>query len=168
MATNGTFEFRPRFREVVPVYRNITRVWISDGEDGHPSGMLCAEYVDGNELELGSVTLYPIAVEQGYQGTEEEWIQAIVDVAATDKAATVSILYANSTDGTTPPSLGWSATPNPESGKYTWTQITLSWFPDTASAATSVIYTVSYNGLDTPPFNTATNEEIDALFASNP
>jgi len=147
MNGNGVYEFYPTFKEFLSVYRDVKRVWIGDGSggDNNESGMLYAEYANSRIVELGYVTLYPIAVENGYEGTESEWIRAIVNMAATDKGATASVSYQNSTSGTNPPSGGtWSNLPNPQQGQYVWTRVVLRWVDGT----TSTLYSVSYVGID--------------------
>ena len=68
MPSNGIFEFYPSFKEFLPVYRDVTRIWMGDGETTGESGMLYAEYADGHVQELGWVSMYGLAVQEaGYR-----------------------------------------------------------------------------------------------------
>lgn len=142
MANNDFFTFYPEFSEFLPVYRDVARVWIGDGSRTGKMGMLYAEFASEEVVELGYITMYPIAQQNGYEGTDSDWARAIMHLAAADKAATVSVVYSNSTDGTVHPNEGatWTETPNPENGKYIWSKITLEWLDE----STSDLYSVSY------------------------
>lgn len=144
--SEGIFTFYPQFKEFLPLYRDVTRVWIGDGENTGEKGMLYAEYANGQVAELGFITLYPLAVEGGYTGTEAEWMDAIIHLAASNKGATVVTTYQNSDNPSTPPldSDNWSPTPSPQQGKYLWARSTLTWADQTQSN----IYNVSYIGQD--------------------
>ena len=144
MANNGVFEFSPTFREFLPVYRDVTRVWIGDGINTGSSGMLYAEYADGHVGELGSVSLYATAVANGYTGTERDWLLMIMSVANLVRGSTVSISYAVSASGTTHPSGSWSPTPVFEKGKFTWAKLDLQWI----DGNTTSVYFAAYQGLD--------------------
>lgn len=146
MATNDFFTFYPQFNEFLPVYRNISRVWIGDGRNTGEAGMLFAEYETGEVIRLGYVTLYDYAHDNGYTGTAAQWAQAVIQLASTSKAAVVSTVYLTSEDGTNHPasSAEWSSTPSMVQGQYLWTKITLSWVDST----TSELYLVTYIGLD--------------------
>ena len=143
---DGNFTFTPQFKEFLPLYRDVTRVWIGSSANNEKEGMLYAEYANGSSSELGYITLYPLAVENGYTGTDTEWMQGIISLIATNKGASVTLRYQNSTNGTTHPSAssGWTTTPSPQQGKYLWTKVTLTW----ADQTTSDVYLVSYQGSD--------------------
>ena len=139
------FTFTPQFREFLPLYQDVTRVWIGDGTNGS-LGELYAEYADGTQSDIGSVSLYPLALEEGYQGTAQEWMHDIVDLVEAGKDATATTVYYNSTSGSIDPTLvpatDWSSAPNPQPGKYIWSKITLTW----NNGSSSAIYTVTYVG----------------------
>lgn len=144
---DGVFTFRPEFKEFLPSYRYVNRVWIGDGVNTGTSGMLYAEYEDGSVAELGSVSLYATAVENGYQGTEKQWVQMIIGVADLVKGATAEIHYMISDSGVEHPdeeSEEWSETPSFEQGKFTWAKVDLRWIDGT----TTTFYSASYHGRD--------------------
>ena len=146
MGSNGVFEFSPSFKEFLPVYRDVTRVWIGNGITTGKDGMLYAEYADGTVAELGSVSLYATAVEQGYTGTERDWVLMIMSVSQLVTGSTASISYKVSNSGTVhpDPSSGWSPTPVFEKGKFTWAKIDLTWI----DTSTTTFYMASYQGQD--------------------
>lgn len=144
---NGVFTFSPTFKEFLPTYRDVVRVWIGNGSTTGSSGMLYAEYEDGSVAEVGSVSLYATAVENGYQGTEAEWLQMIIGVANLVKGAEASVSYMVSTSGDTHPAAddsNWSATPAFEKGKFTWCKTDLTWIDGTKTT----YYTAAYQGQD--------------------
>mgnify|MGYP003571257414 CR=1 FL=1 len=150
MATN-VYTFYPNFKEYLPLYHNVTNVWLGDGKNTKPgfntSGMIYVMYEDGMVEELGSVSMYAVAKANGYTGTEAQWTQMILEVAALVKGATASIAYMTTDDGQNhpdPESEDWAETPTPEKGKYVWTKIDLRWIDST----TTTIYSVSYQGED--------------------
>ena len=155
-----TFTFTPEFKEFLPIYRDVTRVWIGDGATTGDSGMLYAEYANGEISELGFVTLYEIAVQHGYQGTVNDWTQAIISLAAMNKGATTVTVYRNSNTGVEHPaaSAEWSPTPTPTKGEYLWAKTTITWVDST----TSVFYSVSYQGQDSAL--TSVNGETGNVF----
>ena len=140
------FTFYPQFNEFLPIYRDVTRVWIGDGINTGTSGMLYAEYADGHVDEVGSVSLYATAVANGYTGTERDWVLMIMSVANLVTGSTVTISYKVSTSGTThpDPSSGWSSTPVFEKGKFTWAKLDMRWI----DGRTTTVYFASYQGLD--------------------
>ena len=146
MASNGVFEFSPSFKEFLPVYRDVARIWIGNGINTGKSGMLYAEYADGHVGELGSVSLYATAVENGYEGTERDWLLMIMGISNLITGSEVSISYAISESGTTHPSdaADWSPTPVFEKGKFTWAKLDLQWI----DGNTTSVYFASYQGLD--------------------
>jgi hypothetical protein len=141
------YTFDASFTEFLPEYRDVTRVWIGDGVHTGTYGMLYAQYVNNEIAELGYVTLYNIAAEEGYEGSATDWADAIVDLAAMDKGATVTVSYQNSSSGVNPPSNAnaWTSSPTPTKGQYLWTRIKLKWKKRTLE---DTIYTVSYQGAD--------------------
>ena len=143
--SDGIFTFSPQFQEFLPVYKDVTRVWIGNGINTGISGMLYAEYNDGHTAQLGSVSLYQTAVENGYTGTESQWLQMIMGVADLVTGSNVSLSYQISEDGQHIPTGSWSATmPAPQQGKYTWTKIDLEWI----DGNTTSIYISAYQGKD--------------------
>ena len=66
------YTFRAKFEEFHILYRGVVRVWMDNG-------ILYAEYLDGVIQELGPASSYAIAVEHGYEGTEEEWEELIAN-----------------------------------------------------------------------------------------
>ena len=139
--------FNASFSEFLNQYRDVTYVYISDGTDGNPIGTLCATYAGGTTQAIGYVDLYNIAHERGYTGTAENWVDAIVSLAAMDKGAETTISYQNSTSGTVHPTgdVGWTSSPNPQKGEYLWTRVKLKW---KKREQEDVIYIVSYQGKD--------------------
>ena len=197
MANNEIFTFTPQFTEFLPLYQNVSRVWIGNGTTTGKAGMLYAGYEDGNVIELGSVSLYSTAVELGYEGTEREWLNMIMSVSDMVKGSEIHTSYQISNNGTVPPSGEWSSEPIYEKGKFTWTKIDLVWIDRT----TTTICFPAYQGMDgqvesingsvghviihgdnlhieenseqtikeyideNDILNTATDDEIDALFS---
>lgn len=146
---DSIYTFYPNFKEFLPLYRGVLRVWMGDGKNTGTSGVIYAEYEDGTVTELGSASMYAVAVANGYTGTEAQWTRMILGVASLVKGATADIAYMTTTDGVNhpdPESQGWAQTPTPEKGKYVWTKIDLKWIDST----TTTIYTVSYQGNDGP------------------
>ena len=144
---NGVFTFRPEFKEFLPSYRYVVRVWIGDGVETGTSGVLYAEYEDGSIAELGSVSLYAIAAAKGYEGTEEQWLQMIMGVADLVKGAEAHVSYMVSESGVEhpdPENEGWSDTPSFEKGKFTWSKVDLKWIDGT----TTTFYSAAYQGKD--------------------
>lgn len=144
---NGVFTFRPEFKEFLPSYRYVVRVWIGDGINTGTSGVLYAEYEDGSVAELGSVSLYATAVANGYEGTEEQWLNMIIGVADLVKGAEAHVTYMVSESGVEhpdPESEDWSDTPSFEKGKFTWSKIDLKWI----DGNTTTFYSAAYQGLD--------------------
>ena len=139
-------EFFPTFNEFLPVYRGVNRVWIGDGVSSGTSGMLYAEFADGNSSELGYVTCYAAAQQAGYTGTEREWLEMLMSVSQLVQGTQITTKYQTSESGTSHPSptSGWVDTPNPEKGKYLWAKIDIKW---TAYTPTTV-YMVTYIGKD--------------------
>ena len=119
---NNPVEFRATFKEFLPLYRDVTRVWIGDGSssvqsDHQLAGMLYAEYATGDVAELGYVTLYDYASNHGYSGSVDDWTAGVISLVAMNKGATISVKYQTTTNGTTHPdadSSGWSNSPNPQ------------------------------------------------------
>ena len=140
------YTFHPNFKEFLPIYRNVTRVWIGNGETTGEDGMLYAEYADGYVTELGSVSLYATAVENGYTGTAREWLSMIIGVADLVTGSTISISYFVSNSGTVhpDPTEEWSPTPVFEKGKFTWAKIDMQWI----DGNTTTMYMASYQGED--------------------
>ena len=157
------FTFTPKFKESIPVRQNVSEVWIGDGTNGE-YGMLYARYTDGSEpVALGSVSLYPLAVDQAhYSGTAEEWITDLVGLMSSGKGAVADTKYYSSDSGDINPAQvpagSWTTTPNIQKGKYLWSKITLTWRDE----STSDIYTVTYVGEDggVASFNGATGTVI--------
>lgn len=144
---NGVFEFHPTFKEFLPSYRYVVRVWIGDGVNTGTSGTLYAEYEDGSQAELGSVSLYAKAVEAGFEGTEAEWLNMIIGVADLVKGATASVSYMISDSGVEhpdPDNPSWSDTPSFEKGKFTWSKVELTWIDTTKTT----FYSAAYQGRD--------------------
>lgn len=142
--SDGIFTFYPQFKEFLPVYRDVARVWIGDGVHTGESGMLYAQYVDGTVVELGYVTLYSQAVEAGYTGSAADWVDGVINLVAMNKGATVRVTYQNSTSGTVRPTGEWTNEPHPEQGKFLWSKLVLTWI----DSSTSEVYLVSYEGRD--------------------
>ena len=144
---NGVFTFRPEFKEFLPSYRYVVRVWIGDGVETGTSGVLYAEYEDGSIAELGSVSLYAIAAAKGYEGTEEQWLQMIMGVADLVKGAEAHVNYMVSESGVEhpdPEDENWRDTPSFEKGKFTWSKVDLKWIDGT----TTTFYSAAYQGKD--------------------
>lgn len=118
--------FRGDYGTFAPIYNGLRRTWIG-GVDGAPGdyGVLYGEYSDGSTVRIGNV-IGP----KGDQG----------DIAT----AVVTIAYRNSDNGTTPPSgsSGWSASPNPQPGEFTWTRTIYNW----NNGSVETIYNVVYSG----------------------
>lgn len=76
--------FDVEFADFVVLYRGVERVWIDD------PGTLHAEMVDGAVQDLGPVTSYYYALEHGFEGTFEEWVQVIEDGSDNAQAAAAS------------------------------------------------------------------------------
>ena len=146
MSSNGVFEFSPSFKEFLPVYRDVTRVWIGNGTTTGEDGMLYCEYADGHIDRLGSVSMYATAVENGYTGTARDWVLMIMSVSQLVTGSTASISYQVSDSGTVhpDPSSEWSPTPVFEKGKFTWAKIDLTWI----DTSTTTFYMCSYQGKD--------------------
>jgi len=142
--SDGTFEFRANFREFLPVYHGVKKVEISDGTGGHTTGSLLVEYENGEIEEIGSVSLWALAVEHGYQGTADQWMQSLVQVISSEIAAEVSTTYCSSDSGTERPSGPWSETPTPLVAEYLWTKTTFTW----VDGSTSSTYAVARMGQD--------------------
>lgn len=147
MSETVPFVFNANFSEFLPEYRDVTNVWISDGTDGYPYGMLCARYSDERIQQLGYVTLFDIAQQQGYQGSAQDWADSIIDLAAMDKGAITTVAYQNSNSGVNHPTdeAGWTSSPTPVKGTYLWTRIKLKWKKRDQE---DIIYAVSYQGAD--------------------
>jgi len=77
----SVYTFYPTFQEYVTLYRGVIRVWIGDGVSTGNVGQLYAEYIDGLTQNLGPVSSYAIAVSEGYEGTQEEWVEHIAEVS---------------------------------------------------------------------------------------
>ena len=140
------YTFYPSFNEFLPVYRNISRVWIGDGTNTGEAGMLLAEYETGEVVRLGYVTSYEYAQDNGYQGTAAEWASAIISLVGASKAAITSVSYLTTEDGVNHPASDaeWESTPAIEKGKYLWTKFVLSW----VDSSKSELYLVTYTGQD--------------------
>ena len=168
---NDIYTFYPSFKEFLPIYRDVSRVWIGNGVTTGTSGMLYAEYADGNVAELGSVSLYATAVEMGYQGTERSWVQMIMGVSQLVEGTEVTMSYQVSENGQTPPSSGtWYNSLDREEfskdrikGKFIWTKISIKW----AAVDPTVVYMASYQGQDgqVQSVNGQTNEVL--LYGDN-
>ena len=91
MANNDLFTFYPSFNEFLPVYRDVTRVWVGNGTTTGTAGMLYAEFQDGTYAEIGYVSLYETAVANGYTGTQQQWVRDIINVANLVRGSSVSI-----------------------------------------------------------------------------
>lgn len=142
--SKGIFTFYPEFKEFLPVYRDVSRVWIGDGTHTGDAGMMYAQYADGTIVELGYVTLYSQAVDAGYTGSSSDWVAGVINLVAMNKGATVTVSYQNSDSGTVRPTGEWSSTPAPEQGKFMWSKLVLTWI----DGSTSDVYLVSYEGKD--------------------
>ena len=143
---NGIFEFYPQFSEFLPVYQNVSRIWLGDGVNTGEAGLLYAEYTNGNVAVLGSVSMYALAVEQGYQGTDLQWAQSIVRLASLEIGARVSVYYQTTDNGTQHPPIqsNWESEPDPAPGMYVWSKIVITW----ADESESILFAVSYMGRD--------------------
>lgn len=82
------------FRETSVVNRGLRTAEIRDGD-------LIGIYFDGHEENLGSVTAYETAVQNGYTGTEAEWCQDMLDALAASTAASTSQANALKSEGYT-------------------------------------------------------------------
>lgn len=140
MSNNEIYTFYPHFKEFLPLFRDVTSVWIGDGENTGELGMLYASYANEQVSKIGSVSLYGIAVDNGYEGSEQEWMQGIIHLAALYKGATSVVTYQNSDNGSTAPTGTWTNNPSPVKGMYLWAKNELTW-PDQSK---SNVYTVSY------------------------
>jgi len=141
---DGIFTFSAQFQELLPAYKDVTRVWIGNGIDTGTAGMLYAEYRDGHYTELGSVSLYRTAVENGYTGTEAQWLQMIMSVSDLVSGSEVTASYQVSDDGVNHPAEDseWSLIPVFERGKFTWTKLDLKWIDGTHTP----LYFPAYQG----------------------
>lgn len=141
---DGIFTFTSQFNEFLPIYQNVARMWIGDGINTGTAGMLYVGYEDGTTAELGSVSLYATAVENGYEGTERDWLLTIMSISDLVKGSEVEISYLVSESGTEhpDPEEEWSETPVFERGKFTWTKLDMKWIDRT----TTTIYFVAYQG----------------------
>ena len=78
------YTFYPEFEEHIVLYRGVASVKIGNGEtiEGvtYKPGVLYAEYIDGMIQEVGPVSDYYYAIESGYQGTPEEWVNYILSM----------------------------------------------------------------------------------------
>lgn len=104
-------------------------------------------YSDGSSTEAYSVSRNAV---NGTNGTNGK------DGTSPTVSSTVTE-YAQSTNGTTPPTSGWDTTPKTATaGQYMWTKVTVTY----SDSATAVSYTVSKNGTNgtngTNGINTAT------------
>ena len=84
-----TTTFDTEFGDAIALYRGVVRVWIGDGTTG-TDGVLYAEMVDGVVQEVGPVTAYYYALENGYQGTFAEWVQLVLDTSDNAQSAAQS------------------------------------------------------------------------------
>ena len=73
--------FEVSFKDLITLYRGVERVWIGDGSGGqyNENGILYAEMIDGVIQTLGPVTSYYYALQSGFAGTFNEWVQVILD-----------------------------------------------------------------------------------------
>lgn len=86
---NAGYTFYPEFEEAVILYRGVVSIRIGQGQtvDGitYKQGFLYAEYVDGLVQEIGPVSSFADAVQNGMAGagtpypTLASWIQHIID-----------------------------------------------------------------------------------------
>lgn len=74
--TDGVFTFRPQFKEFLPSYQFIKNVYIGDGTEG-TAGVLYAVFDDDYVQEVGPVSDYYYAIQNGYTGTPQEWVALI-------------------------------------------------------------------------------------------
>lgn len=80
MGSNETpFVFSAEFSESIALYRGIVRVWIE--QEGEDAGKLKAEFRTGEIQELGYVSDYFYAKENGYEGTMSQWIDTLIGSA---------------------------------------------------------------------------------------
>ena len=140
------FTFTPGFEEFLPVYQYVSRIWIGNGINTGTSGMLYAEYKDGTVTELGSVSLYATAVENGFTGTESQWLQSIIGIVNLIRGSTATISYLVSNDGVNHPDedAAWSSTPSFAKGQFTWAKVDLRW----VDGNTTSLYFCTYQGAD--------------------
>lgn len=104
-------------------------------------------YSDGSSTEAYSVSRNAVNGTNGTNGKDgKNGTSPTVSSTVTE--------YAQSTNGTTPPTSGWDTTPKTATaGQYMWTRVTVTY----SDSATAVSYTVSKNGTNgTNGINTAT------------
>lgn len=77
-------DFTATFQDMIPLYRGVERVWIDE------NGVLFAELVGDNIQELGPVSSYYYALQSGYTGTFEEWVQTLLDSSVNASSAAQS------------------------------------------------------------------------------
>lgn len=74
MADNQ-YTFRVKFNDFIVLYRGVEKVWIDNSD-----GIFYVQMVDGAiQTSLGPVTAYHWALEQGFEGTFEEWVQTVLE-----------------------------------------------------------------------------------------
>lgn len=87
----NTYTFYPTFSEYVTLYRGIVRTWMGDGTQSGDTpgqkGVLYAQYVNSMTQEIGPISSYAIAVAEGFQGDEDDWVAYIANI--TTNAATI-------------------------------------------------------------------------------
>lgn len=91
-------------------------------------------------------TAYNIAVDNGFVGTESQWIQSLIGTKGKDGKgiASTTVEYAQTTSGSTTPT-AWSGTrPTPKQGEYMWTRTVIRYTDGTSSTT----YNTSYSATD--------------------
>lgn len=109
-------EFFTSFEEFITLYRGIETVTIDQ------DGVLTAEWVDGQTRQIGPVTGYYYALQHGFTGSFEDWVQLIEDSA--DNAVDAKLWAV----GTTESSAG---TPGPNNNAKKYSELAA----DSATAA---------------------------------
>lgn len=72
--SNGSYTFYPEFSENVILYRGADEVILGNGTGGYKDGWLYIKFVDEVAKEMGPISAYALAVKNGYEGTQVEWV----------------------------------------------------------------------------------------------
>lgn len=87
--TETVLTFTPEFSDFISVYVGVKRTWIGDGTTGD-QGVLYAEMADGAIQNIGPVSSYYYALQSGYTGTFQEWVQTLLDASVNAQSAAQS------------------------------------------------------------------------------